>query len=271
MKAKLTASITPYLNNGCRRLEDLQALLREAVIKTDREDHTWIDEILEESPYDHNFVVYTKNWFITAYGFCHQLISLAQHTNVKVERVVLSNVSDELQGTDHATQRSRFFKSICGRPFDSLQALEDPDTLTEAFALSNYRTGVCALPVPSYALGSFYSVEVAYVPSCERLLRGLNKHAFGDQDILDYVSGHGVLDSQHSEEWVDAIRAADLTEQDYECVTAGALAQLELRHRWFEAMRAAAKSAASLKPASLGFPSSFQVDNFDFNRLGDSI
>jgi pyrroloquinoline quinone (PQQ) biosynthesis protein C len=252
MGAKLKATITPHLiDNRCRNLEDLQLLLRGAVAKADREDHPWIDEILKDSPYEQNFKVYVKNWYITAYGFCHQLISLGQHCNVETERVVFANVADELRGTDHATQRAQFFEGICGKPFNPREALKDPDILTEAFSLFNYRSGVATLQNPSFALGSFYAVEAAYVPSCERLLKGLHKHAFRNKEILDYVTEHGILDVKHSEEWLEVMKKADLTQRDFQYVAAGALAQLDIRHQWFNKMRSIATSRESQTPGKI--------------------
>jgi pyrroloquinoline quinone (PQQ) biosynthesis protein C len=235
MRAKLRTTLTPYLNNGARNAQEMKKQLEKAVREADAEDHPWIDEVTS-APDLRGVIIYTKNWFGSTHGFAQQLLSLCQRCREKIQIVVLENVAEEFGVIEHEALRQRFVERIGGSRFDPQRALDDPDQMTESFSLANYRTGISTLKNPSFALGSFYSIEAIFPPVCRRLLVNLRKRGF-DEYSLESFSLHIEKDEDHAAEWMKILEESSLSPEDRERVVAGALAQLHLRHEMFNAMR----------------------------------
>ena len=149
----------------------------------------------------------------------------------------MRNIVDEfLTGTDHDELRARFFAAL-GVKVDVLDVLDDPDQTVEALSLSNYRTGITTFANPSFALGSFYSIEASFPRVCTRLLKGLRALGFPEES-MQYISLHAETDVHHASEWMDILRDLVPSDADRASVVAGALAQLQLRHEMFVAIEA---------------------------------
>ena len=183
---------------------------------------------------ERGYGVFVKNWFGSCHGFSQQLTALAQRSQGKAKMIVLENLDDEFDGETHDTLRTRFIASL-GHRFDAMGALEDPDRVVESFALLNFRTALCALPDPAYALGSFYTTEANWPPECQRHL-AINRRRGLDERALAYWTTHATADTDHAEAWIAALEGAYRDPVSCGRVVRGGVAQLKLRRRMYDAM-----------------------------------
>jgi len=240
MRAKLRGVFA--LVDAPKELDDdaMTRALNGAVQRADEQDHSFLDEIASAESLD-GLVLYTRNWYGSTHGFTTQLFSLTQRCNgvarlYPVFKACLENVYEEFEKVAHPAMRARWPKRI-GLDYSVEQSLSEPDQLTESFALQNFRTGVCSLNDPTYGLGSFFSIEAAFPGVCRRMYPNLKRRGFGDEDIATFKV-HDATDEDHAAEFMTALRASELTPTDRAKVVRGALAQMEVRHQMFEAMRA---------------------------------
>lgn len=215
--------------------DEMREHLERSVRAADAEDHDILDQVAAHEDI-RGLIIYTKNWFGSTNGFTEQMIALSQRCNNMVRHVVVRNLLDELEGTTHDALRVRYLEHI-GLRYDAMRAHEDPDLLTEAFSVLNFRTALSSLNNPSFALGSFYSIESVFSMVCRRLLHGLRKRGFPDPSI-EIFRTHVETDENHAAEWLDILEKAALSPQERGWVVEGARAQLAIRHELFLAMRA---------------------------------
>jgi len=211
----------------------MQSQLEAAVAAHDEKAHALVDRIVAD-PELRALTVFAKNWYVTAHGFTQQLNAMAQRCGGELRKVVLHNLADEVSGTDHEILRARFRERV-NASYDPKTAPTDPDLVTGAFGVLNYRTGVNSLNSTAYALGSFYTVEAATPLMCKRLVPGLRKRGF-EEAAIETFSLHLEADEDHAAEWMEVINTATLSEADRANVVKGALGQLEARQRWFTEM-----------------------------------
>ena len=237
MRAKLKTALRETSKGIPAELsaEELRDALLAETVRAERRDHSFIDAIAARGRLE-DLVLYSKNWMVTAHGFIEQLASLLPHCSAAQRRIVQENISDEFQGTPHPELRERYLRRI-GVDYSPLAALEDPHYLTEAMSILNYRTGVTTLSDPFYALGSFYSVESVFCLISEKLVRALPRFGLNELDY-EMFKLHSTVDEGHAEEWLGAIELPGITPVNRAEVLTGARAQMNLRHRLFDAMRA---------------------------------
>jgi pyrroloquinoline quinone (PQQ) biosynthesis protein C len=234
IRAKLGTTLRPHLSAGCT-IEDMKRQVDAGVREAQQTDHLLFDTLAATNGMT-AFIVYGKNWEAHVFGFVHQLVSLTQRTTGPLQKMVAKMIVEEfLPAVDHDNLRGRLMERI-GLDVSKLDRLGDPDITTESLSVMNYRTAVTLVPNPYFALGSFYSIEAAFPDVCARMLVSLRRQGF-DEHSLEYLSLHGEADVHHSSEWMDALQACPLTAYQRACVVAGALGQLELRHRMFESIR----------------------------------
>ena len=234
-RAKMRAAVHAPRVPDTLELDEMNRLLLGAVEEHGAATHPFVDRIVAD-PDIKGLVVFAKNWFTTAHGFTAQLIAMAQRAKPAMRDVVLRNLADEFDGIDHELLRARFRERV-GAQYEPSRAVNDPEHLTEAFGVLNYRTGVCSLNNTAYALGSFYSVEAATPPMCKHLVDGLRKRGFEEEAIRTF-SLHVDVDEDHAGEWLEAINGqGSLSPAERAMVVRGALGQLAQRRAWFETMQ----------------------------------
>jgi hypothetical protein len=189
-----------------------------------------------------SYGVFVKNWFGSCHGFSQQLSALAQRTQGAAKLIVLDNLEDEFDTVTHDTLRTRFIRAV-GHEFDAMAALADPDRVVESFALLNFRTALCALAEPAYALGSFYTTEANWPAECARHL-AINRRRGLDGHDLEYWTTHATADTEHAEEWMRALEGAYSDPIACGKVVRGAFAQLALRRRMYDVMLARIDASA---------------------------
>jgi hypothetical protein len=222
-------------------LKRLQALIDEQ----ERRNHSFADEVTA-APGLQGIRMYTKNWFGVAHGFTNQLIGIAQRLSIPSRKLVLANLSDETSKEDHQLLRQRWLDAI-GVVYhdDPVRNLSDPEYLVETSSVLNYRTAVCCLHDPAYALGSVHLIEATLIQNYyQRLVDGLRRRGF-DEHSLEVFWLHAELDEDHAAEWLETIRAEKtLDEAGYARVLAGAVAGGRVRSEWFDAMRRKCREAS---------------------------
>jgi pyrroloquinoline quinone (PQQ) biosynthesis protein C len=224
---------------------DLVDALDEAFQRADREDNSFIDEIADRTD-DLGLVIYTKNWFSSTHGFTTQLVSLIQRCHGKAHlyplfKALLENLYEEFENEPHPQMRARWPQRL-GIDYSPDSAIEDPQQTTEAFALQNVRTGLALLPDPTYAAGSFLSIEAVFSGICRRIYPVLKKRGIEDHAMQSFIL-HAEGDVEHTSELLTAIERSELTPRDRSAILRGALAQLNARHEMFEAKRGTLRRA----------------------------
>jgi pyrroloquinoline quinone (PQQ) biosynthesis protein C len=224
------------------RLEpgELKRRLESAVERYGCHNHPFLDAVADKAS-DRALRIYAKNWYGSCQGFSHQLVQMVQRTTGSVRRSVSENVEDEFRGVGHDELRMRFIESV-GFRYDGQVAATDPERVPESYALMSYRTGICVMPETMFALGSFFTTEANWPLECNRMLRGLRARGCSEHD-LEYWSEHATADEGHAAEWLEVLIDAAKTPQARERALTGALAQLHLRRRMYDAMAALARSA----------------------------
>lgn len=179
-------------------------------------------------------VIYVKNWFGSTHGFTAQLALLSQRAHGVLKKVVLDNLSDELMGkATHDEIRTKFITAL-GVTFDAPTAQHDEHRNTESFGLSSFRTGATTACDPSFALGSFYSIEANYPHEARRMLGVLRPQGFTEESLETFWM-HVDADEDHAAEW-QAAMTENLSLAELEQVVHGAEVQLEVRRRMFDAV-----------------------------------
>ncbi len=212
---------------------DMQAELENAVARWGAFNHPLLD-VLEKR--DHRaYDIWAKNWIGSCFGFSSQLSSLVQRTTGQAKRAVLENLSDELtDSATHDTLRTRFYESL-GLEYSAETIVLDSDWVIEATEVLTLRTGLCNMPDPLPALGCFYGVEANWPSECKRH-HAMNKARGADDHTLEYWTTHAFADEHHSSDWLDAVKTGCATSAQRAAVVEGALMQLKLRWRMYDAM-----------------------------------
>jgi hypothetical protein len=237
-RTKLTSLFDEY--GGCPpcSLEEMTSRMRTAVGDLGAYNHFVLGEIMTK---DHRGLkIHVKNWFGTTYGFTHQLAALSQMATGEARKTIIENLADEFTGEPHDDMRARFLRKL-DLQFDPTKALSDPDRVIEGFSLTNFRTAVCWLPRPNYGLGSFYAIEANFPREAQRMLTGLSGLGF-DADSLAIFQLHVGVDDHHSEEWLEVLQKVQMTPNERALVVDGAVTQLHLRRKMFDAVGARIRS-----------------------------
>lgn len=214
--------------------KEMAARLEAKVQEVGCQNHPLDDEMMD--PKDNRpLTVWAKNWFGSTFGFSVQLTALSMHCPTDSRRIVLENMADEMRGTTHRDMRARFTEAI-GLKYDAETALQDPDRLTESFALSNYRTAISSLSDCTRGLGAFFSIERNWPVECMKLVEGFRKRGMSEEAI-EVFNLHATTDVEHSAEWLSILEASNLTPPQCAKVVDGAVAQLNVRRRMYDAMR----------------------------------
>jgi pyrroloquinoline quinone (PQQ) biosynthesis protein C len=222
--------------------EDMQARLEAAVAKWGAFNHPLLGD-LESSGSLAAYRVWAKNWFGSCYGFSLQLASLVQRTTGEAKKAVLENLNDEFDDTvTHDVLRVRFYESL-GLSFSSETAIDDADWVLDSTELLNLRTALVNQSDPMPALGCFYTVEANWPPEC-RIHHAMNKQRGLDDHTVEYWTTHAFADEHHSEEWLDVVKGLCRNGAQRAAVVEGAIVQLRLRWRMYDAIRARAQLAA---------------------------
>ena len=222
----------------------MSKILESAIEETDHRDHRVLEELDERG-----LVLYAKNWYTSTHGFEEQLISTLHRASRQVRQMLYANLGDEL-GADavpHVELRAWTLQNfdVAYDPDDAGvlgegSAFSDPDTFTEAFALSNARTVFSQMPDPAYALGCFYTIEACFPSVCRRILALLRRRGI-TENALYYWALHGEADEHHSAEWLHSLEAARFGDDVHARIAQGALSHLQERHGLFQALPAHAR------------------------------
>ncbi len=239
MRAKLRHHLRLVTIENESSIEACTALLKGTLDAVEKEDHPLIDQVAHDQN-SAGLATYVKNWYCSTHGFTTQLLSLTQRCNgvpslVPIFEACLQNIHDEFFDTPHPQLRTRLPEYL-GIRYSTEAALGDDDYLTEAFSLQNFRTGIACLCDPTYALGSFYSIEAVFSSVCRRMYPALRARGFPD-DVIATFRIHDGADEAHSTAFMDAIRNCQFNDADWANFLSGALVQLKLRSRLFRAMR----------------------------------
>jgi pyrroloquinoline quinone (PQQ) biosynthesis protein C len=238
MQAKLGALRREFGGDLASRelsADEMQTELQAAVARWGAYNHPLLD-LLSESRSLKAYRVWAKNWFGSCYGFSLQLASLVQRTTGAAKKAVLHNLNDEFDDeVTHDTLRVRFYESL-GLRHSPEQALDDADWVLDSTELLNLRTGLCSVADPMPALGCFYGVEANWPPEC-RLHHAMNKDRGLDDHTVQYWTTHAYADEGHAEEWLEVVQATCRTGAERAAVLEGAVVQLRLRWRMYDAIR----------------------------------
>ena len=246
MRAKLAGlrrELAADLDHAELDAAGLREQLLQAVARWGAYNHPVLDD-LERTGSLAAYRIWAKNWFGSCQGFSLQLASLFQRTTGGARRAVLENLSDELTSTaEHDDLRLRFYESL-GIRHSAEQVLADPDWVLESTELLNLRTGLCTLADPMPALGCFYGVEANWPPECQRH-HAMNTRRGLDERTIEYWTTHAFVDLHHADEWLEATQSLCSTAAQRAAVLEGAVIQLRLRWRMYDAIRGRIASAAA--------------------------
>ena len=220
---------------ACSR-EEMRRQLVAAVKQWGAFRHPLLDD-LERLGTVEPYRVWAKNWFGSCYGFSVQLTGLLQRQHaLRARKIILENLREELDAkATHDDARLRFYAGL-GLSHSYAEAIRDPDWVLESTELLNLRTGLCSLPDPIPALGCFYGIEANWALECPRH-HAMNQRRGLDDHTLEYWTMHVAADAHHADEWLDAIDATCQTDAQRATVVEGALVQLRLRWRMYDAIR----------------------------------
>lgn len=192
-----------------------------------------------------DFGFWCKNWYGSCTGYTFQMTAIAQRLAPESDisaytPAIFRNLSDELADqfskTAHHVLRYRILERA-GTSFDVPKGADDPDMLTESFALHNFRTAVTTLRTPMYALGSVYGVEANWVKETPLLAHELRKAGY-DSRVVESFDVHATLDKTHAQEWLEMILNIPLSPEQSAQVLTGCVAGLEVRRRMYDALDA---------------------------------
>ena len=226
--------------------EEMEARLEGAVAKWGAYNHPLLEDLTASGSLA-AYRVWAKNWFGSCYGFSLQLASLVQRTTGEAKKAVLENLNDEFDETvTHDVLRIRFYESL-GLRFSAETAIEDADWVIDSTELLNLRTALVNQSDPMPALGCFYTVEANWPPEC-RIHHAMNKKRGLDDHTVEYWTTHAFADEHHAEEWLDVVKGLCRSGAQRAAVVEGAIIQLRLRWRMYDAIRARAQAAAAATP-----------------------
>lgn len=239
MQVKLAAArreLGPDPAAGDMGEREMEEILHDAVGRWGAFRHPLLDDLEQRGGLD-AYRVWAKNWFGSCQGFSLQLASLFQRTAGAAKKAVLENLSDEQDhDTTHDDLRLRFYQSL-GLRHSPEHVLDDPDWVLESTELLNIRTGLCSLADPRPALGCFYGVEANWPPECQRH-HAMNRARGLDDHTIEYWTTHAFVDQHHAAEWLESVKAVCATPAERAAVVEGAVIQLRLRWRMYDAIRA---------------------------------
>jgi pyrroloquinoline quinone (PQQ) biosynthesis protein C len=220
---------------------EMQEQLEDAVARWGAFRHPLLDD-LEASGALAPYRVWARNWFGSCYGFSLQLASLIQRTTGEAKKAILENLNDEFDDTvTHDVLRVRFYSSL-GLHHDPSDAIDDPDWVLDSTELLNLRTALCSLSDPMPALGCFYGVEANWPAECRRH-HAMNKRRGLDDETVEYWTTHAFADEHHAAEWLDVVKSTCQTGAQRASVVEGAVIQLRLRWRMYDAIRERVRAA----------------------------
>jgi pyrroloquinoline quinone (PQQ) biosynthesis protein C len=231
--------------------KEMKNSLENLVQVVQERDHSLIDEIGNSKNWK-ALALYSKNRTISAFGFDEQLALLFRNCHDETRQVIQENISDEYDKTPHTELRHRYNVKT-GTVFVPEKVFEDEDYLIEGISLLNFRTGICSLNYPYYALGSFYSIEAVFSQISEKLNNILPMFKL-DDEAMEFFQLHATVDKGHAEEWLEGIETPKITPPDRSAVVVGAAAQLHIRHQHFEAIRNRLKSEPEQLYPTLSVP-----------------
>jgi hypothetical protein len=139
-------------------------------------------------------------------------------------RNLSDEIADQYSRTPHHVLRYRILERA-GTSFDVPRGADDPDMLTESFALHNFRTALTTLPTPMYALGSVYGVEANWVKETPLLDEQLRAAGY-DSRVVESFNVHANLDQKHTQEWLEMVLNIPLTPEQSAQVLTGCTAGL---------------------------------------------
>ena len=230
--------------------KELPKRMEKAIEELGAWNHPLLDEMMRE-PAGTMFGVWSKNWYGSTHGYTFQMTSIAQRLAPESDisaytPTVFKNLSDELADeftkTAHHVLRYRVL-TRAGVSYDVPTGVDNPDMVTEAFGLSNFRSGVAALADPMYALGNVYGIEANWVLETPKLAGRLREKGFDEKSIESY-SVHATLDVGHAKEWLDMIAGIPLTPAKAARILNGAISGLAMRRRMYDAVRARFKESS---------------------------
>jgi pyrroloquinoline quinone (PQQ) biosynthesis protein C len=229
-----------HLTDGADALttDELKRRLEAAVAEFGCHNHPLLDDIAHETG-NRAMLSFAKNWYGSCQGFAAQLVQLVQRTTGEVRKSVAANVTDEFAAVSHDELRMRFIESV-GFHYDPVVAATDGDRVCESYALMSFRTALCVINDPLYALGSFYTTEANWPTECKRMLTGLRQRGSSERDV-EYWTTHAYADEHHAAEWLDVLLPVATTPADRKRALTGALAQLHIRRRMYDSIRARAR------------------------------
>jgi pyrroloquinoline quinone (PQQ) biosynthesis protein C len=183
-----------------------------------------------------NMVRYVKNYLCCTGGFTHQLFSLTKHSSGKLRKVLVDNIGDEFtDGKEHRDLRYIWPRQL-GLEVVPADIVRDPEFLTEAFSVQNFRTGLSLLPKSLAGVGMFYSVEALFPNLAGRLRKALMQVGL-EEKYLEHLILHETADVEHLESGLKVICATIKDDKELHEVLAGALVHLKLRHKMMTAIR----------------------------------
>ncbi len=229
---------------------DMRELLEAAVARWGAHAHPLLADLERIESMD-VYRIWAKNWFGSCHGFSLQLASLVQRTHGAAKKAVLENLNDEFaEEAPHDNLRERFYAKI-GLRHSPEGVFTDPDWVLESAELLNLRTGLCNLSDPMPALGCFYGVEANWPPECRRH-HAMHKRGGLDDHSLEYWTTHAFADEHHANEWLQSVMGLCRSGAQRAAVVEGAVMQLRLRWRMYDAIRERIAAQASAPAAQAG-------------------
>jgi hypothetical protein len=232
--------------------KDLGDRMAEAVERLGAWNHPLVGRMSRLAAAGEPFAFWCKNWYGSSTGYTYQMTAVAQRLAPESDisaytPAIFRNLSDEIADqysrTPHHVLRYRILERA-GSSYDVPRGADDPDMLTESFALHNFRTALSTLASPMYALGSVYGVEGNWVRETPLLDAQLRQAGY-DSRVVESFNVHANLDQKHTQEWLEMVLAIPLTPEQTAQVLMGCIAGLEVRRRMYDAVdaRLTAKAA----------------------------
>ena len=227
-------------------VERLKTLVREQGVHR----HALIDAMTASSARD-TLQRWAHCFYAMTFGFDQRIVLAGFRAPIAARALCLHNVADEHEGDSHVALRQRFLDSI-EVPYD-VSAPEFVDSLPiEALELINTRTLLSHLHRPQLSLGCLYVTEANWAPECQRLnpILRASGHTVHATEVF-YT--HGECDVEHADEWLEVIRLTADSDEALAEVVQGAMLEIELKRRMYDALLAedsAARDAGHSSPAT---------------------
>lgn len=246
----LTSIRMQTLLGSCQRVEPLDFATAATRLQTLVRDqgvhrHPLLDVMTAESARGT-----LKRWahcfYAMTFGFDQRIVLAGFRAPLAARALCLHNVADEHGAESHVALRQRFLDSIGVAHDVSVPAFVD-DLPIEALELINTRTLLSHLHRPMWSLGCLYVTEANWAPECQRL-NPLLRAAGHTAHATDVFYTHGECDAAHASEWLDVIRLTADSDAARAEVVQGAMLEIELKRRMYDALLAS-------HSAALGTPS----------------